>query len=412
MARRRRQKRGGCLKAILICLASIIVICTAALILIYQGIPQRWAGELGKKYNPVPFQANSFREEDVAKKYFYELLTPEEQRTYQEILQGIREYNTEIYVRETNIDVISKVVEYIMYDTPEIFWYDGSSTIMSYEEGLFEEAHAIVKTEYSGTPEEIEIQKQEIEAVVAECLRLAPEAGDYERIKYVYDYIVDTVEYDLEAPNNQNIYSVFVGKRSVCAGYSRAFQYLMERMDIFATYVVGKTNQGREESMLGHAWNLVRCDGEYYYVDVTWGDPLFEVIEGEEGRIIGGTSYDYLLCTGEELFRTHQLREGIIMPEPVATQCNYYRRNNMYYEEVDSELFLTVLHNALAEQSNPVIFKFSNEAVFAEGSAKIVDELIEIAARQHMDRNDLRELYYYHQANEAQYKLVIEWVYE
>ena len=299
-----------------------------------------------------------------------------------------------------------------MYDTPEIFWYDGSSSIATYEEGLFEEAHAIVKTQYSGTPEEIEIQKQEIEAVVAECLRLAPEAGDYERIKYVYDYIVDNVEYDLEAPNNQNIYSVFIGKRSVCAGYARAFQYLMERMDIPATYVVGKTKEGREESRLGHAWNLVQCDGEYYYVDVTWGDPLFEIAEGEEGKIIDGISYDYLLCTGEELFRTHQLGEGIVMPDCVATQCNYYRRNNMYYEEVDGELFLTVLHNALAERSNPVVFKFSDEAVFTEGTAKIVDELIEIAARQYMDTNNLRELYYYHQADEVQYKLVIEWVYE
>ena len=87
--RRRRRKRGGCLTAILVCLTLIVLTGTAAIIMVSQGIPQRLAREFGKKYNPVPFQANSILEEEVAKKYFYELLTQEEQRTYQELLQGI-----------------------------------------------------------------------------------------------------------------------------------------------------------------------------------------------------------------------------------------------------------------------------------------------------------------------------------
>jgi len=417
MSARRKRKGKGCLTAIVIWLIFMTVLGILAAIMLHQGIPQRWAQELGKKHSPIPFQASNISAEEVEKKYFYEMLTESEKVTYQEILQGIREYNTEIYIRETDLESIQKTIRYIMYDTPDIFWYDGSSTLITYEESFFGEAHTIVEVQYSASVEEIERQKQEIEAVVAECLRLAPEGGEYEKIKYVYDYIVDTVEYDLEAPNNQNIYSVFVGKRSVCAGYAKAFQYLMERMDIFATYVVGTTNTGPEESMMGHAWNLVHCDGEYYYVDVTWGDPLFEVTESEMSadearKIMDATSYDYMLCTSEELFRTHQLGEGIIMPECVATINNYYRRNNMHYDEVDEQLFLQVLQNALATRSNPVVFKFSDEAVFMEAKTCIMEELVEIAARNHMSTHDLRELYYYHQVNDNQYKLVIEWVYE
>ena len=38
------------------------------------------------------------------------------------------------------------------------------------------------------------------------------------KIRYVYEYLVNTVDYDENAPDNQNIYSALVGKSSVCAG--------------------------------------------------------------------------------------------------------------------------------------------------------------------------------------------------
>ena len=72
---------------------------------------------------------------------------------------------------------------------------------------------------------------------------------DYQKILYVYEYIVNTVDYDLEAADNQNIYSVFVNRRSVCAGYSKATQYLLERLGVFCTYVTGTTLDGQKPCM-------------------------------------------------------------------------------------------------------------------------------------------------------------------
>ena len=85
------------------------------------------------------------------------------------------------------------------------------------------------------------------------------------------------MDYDESAPDNQNIYSIFVNRQSVCAGYSKATQYLLEQLGVFCTYVTGKTTEGGN-----HAWNLVKCNGDYYYVDTTWGDPVFQQEEGED----------------------------------------------------------------------------------------------------------------------------------
>ena len=118
----------------------------------------------------------------------------------------------------------------------------------------------------------------EITQVAAKWLAgLDADADEYQKILYVYEKIVDEVDYDESAPDNQNIYSIFVNRQSVCAGYSKATQYLLEQLGVFCTYVTGKTTEGGN-----HAWNLVKCNGDYYYVDTTWGDPVFQQEEGED----------------------------------------------------------------------------------------------------------------------------------
>ncbi len=65
-------------------------------------------------------------------------------------------------------------------------------------------------------------RKALIEAAVEPIIGgISAEASDYDKVKYVYVTVIINTDYNLNASDNQNIYSVFVNKSSVCQGYAK-----------------------------------------------------------------------------------------------------------------------------------------------------------------------------------------------
>ena len=202
--------------------------------------------------------------------YTYECLSEEERELYIEI------YNSLVVMQEqelstTDTEQMEKVFQCVLNDHPEIFYVEGY-TFTKYSRG--NKINKIVfQASYTMESAEIEQKKQAIETCAEEILSGIPtDADDYEKIKYIYEYIIQNTEYNVHAENNQNICSVFLDKQSVCQGYAKATQYLLLKAGIKSTLVVGYVDYGE-----GHAWNLVYADGEPYYVDTTWGDASYRM---------------------------------------------------------------------------------------------------------------------------------------
>lgn len=99
--------------------------------------------------------------------------------------------------------------------------------------------------------------------------------NQYNDIVKIHDYLVDNVEYD-ENYNSIGIYSVYgalVKKLAVCEGYAKTFKYLLNSAGIECELIQGTAtnSSGKTES---HAWNAVNLDGNWYFVDATWDDPI------------------------------------------------------------------------------------------------------------------------------------------
>lgn len=362
------------------------------------------------KEREIPYQEVRLEEQAFQNKYYYSQATQEQKVLYQEIVQGIMDGVEEITIHTGDPEAANQVFRYILCDYPEFFWCSGQATATGYGESLSQAAYCVFEPEYIYTGEEKERREQEIEAAAGECLAKAPQdASEYEKIRFIYEYLINTVDYQLDAPDNQNIYSALVNRVSVCAGYARATQYLLEKMGIFCTYVTGTTmdSEGNEGA---HAWNIVRCDGAYYYVDTTWGDPVFQ--QETESMAQREMTYDYLCCTEAEICKTHTIKETVPYPECVSENYNYYRLNGMYYDHFDYDAFMNMIRNDIERGDHCTIFKFSDETVYAQGHDLLVGTMVEEGAQYLAQIYGKDQVWYSYEEDPLLNKIVLYWIYE
>ena len=120
-------------------------------------------------------------------------------------------------------------------------------------------------------------------------------------------------------------------------------------------------------------------DGDYYYVDTTWGDPVFQAEEGGEASILGHISYDYMCCSEEQLLKTHTPDATAALPECTKMDANYYVVNGMYYETYDPSQILESMNQVISEKGNPVVVKFAEEQVYEEARNDILERVVKFS---------------------------------
>ncbi|MDE6088843.1 MAG: hypothetical protein K2G25_10745, partial [Oscillospiraceae bacterium] len=234
------------------------------------------------------------------------------------LYSALSQYQETVQIQqEVDPDELEQAVNQIERTHPEIFWISGYS--MRYNSQSAEISFQIIN-QYS--PDQLRQMADELERTVQEILRtIDPALSDVEKIRKIHDNLVISTEYDLiSAQSSQkdisnSAYGCLVNHRAICQGYAQAFQLLLNRLGMECGICSGIA---RDQS---HAWNYVLLNQKYYWVDVTWDDPVKDA--GENVLPEDWISHSYFLLDDTTLYRTRTFDEDNLF----ITVCNSLEEN-------------------------------------------------------------------------------------
>lgn len=262
-------------------------------------------------------------------------LNANQQYVYDALVKGCKDAKSEIEIDLTgkNIDFnndLPKILSMFYSDTPEYFWYTGGwrASVMSSGSNV----KLTITLTYSMTGSTLTSAKTAYNKKVAELTAGLDGKSDYEKAKILHDRLCDTVTY-VSTNNDQNAYGALVEGKAVCNGYAKAYQHLMKEVGIPTWYIRGVSVNPATNTQIGHAWNLVKLDGKWYYTDVTWDD------QGEN------IFYEYLNITTTKMAEGHAFDpeyQGLV-PQATATAANYYKTENREFSKYDQAKLVELL---------------------------------------------------------------------
>ncbi len=174
-----------------------------------------------------------------------------------------------------------------------------------------------------------------------------------EAVKALHDYLVLELKYD---ENFQEIShspeGVMKNRTAVCDGYARTMRLLLLMSGIDCRIVSGTA--GNQP----HAWNLIKIDGDWYHVDVTWDDPVPDVS--------GKVGYLYFLKNDADMAKTHVWKSDITckankyqvyLYQEVLCE-SYEAMRTVYTKQIDEKEYLTFCYPKNGELTQELILDF------------------------------------------------------
>ena len=307
---------------------------------------------------------------------YYVFLTDTEKQLYKQIYANADKIiETFIPIVDVNVQEVKKVFEAVYNDHPELFWVETS---YSYKYTATNKCVQITLN-FNETASDIDKYKEIFNSTVDKIVNGANKLStDYEKEKYVHDVITSNVEYDKNASMNQSAYSALVNKKSICAGYSRAFQLIMIKLQIPTYYCVGV-------STVNHAWNIVKLDDGYYNVDLTWDNSDI-------------TRYKYFNKTDNDFAITHT-RTGLSLKLPKCNATKYRISNST---TTSNKVVSNVQNNSNTQSNSKEIISSEiiteddtdEDLILEEVETEIIDDDLDIEYSEIENEEDIERVSY------------------
>lgn len=228
---------------------------------------------------------------------YYHMLNSRGQALYKQIYANALSQKKKFapVLPDTNDNEIFSAFCCVLNDHPELFWVD----ISFYTQYDYQGKAIEFDFKFYNNFNDIQYARMRFDKVSNNLIAGAKDLESaYEKELYIHDVIVDKLYYQHNSLD-QSAYSSVAENYTVCAGYARCFQYLMQLLEV-PTY--NCTGWGGRER---HAWNIILLDDGYHNVDVTWDD--------------SGENYDFFNLSDAENKQHRRMDFSVYLPKCVSS---------------------------------------------------------------------------------------------
>ena len=243
--------------------------------------------------------------------YYFDQLNKEQQKAYYAMKEGLLNLQDSFAVPMLSARELSDIYSLIRMDCPEIFY----SVTFSYRYYADSTAVELVP-QYLFSKDKIREHRQAMEARVKKLARHAADLDEKGKELFIHDFIVENVKYDkLKKAYSHEIIGALGNGVAVCEGIAKAVKILCDELKIWCIVALSEANP-EKGIKYRHAWNVIRINGQYYHLDVTFDNTL-----SKEDVV----RYDYVNLSDKQIFRDH---EPVIWKVPACSEGDHF-----YYKE-------------------------------------------------------------------------------
>ena len=246
--------------------------------------------------------------------YYYNHMNKAQQAAYHSILSGVKNLADEFQIPALEGQELYNVFFQMRLDHPEIFW------VSSYKYRYYKDSpNLIFIPEYLFDKKKICEHQKAMTARVEKLIRPAQKLSEWEKEKYVHDFICENIRYDkLKKSYSHEIIGPLGQGVGVCEGIAKAVKVLLDALGVWCVIAICGNNP-EKGIKYRHTWNIVKIGGTYYHLDATFDNTLGKDRETSEIR------YDYFNLDDSQIFRDH---EPLIAPAPHCGDHEHF-----YYKE-------------------------------------------------------------------------------
>lgn len=209
----------------------------------------------------------------------------------------------------------------LCYMHPEVWHYYNNAT--------YDNATKKITINYKNgyTKSTIKQSLNEIESLTRPILNgVRSDWSDVEKALYLHDYICVNYKYDMELYDvrdnaNFHMYELLTEGKGVCQSYAFLYKYLLDRVGIENYFVVTYEDD--------HSWNVVKINGKWHHVDVTYDDPSIALNSQVGVDYYGKAYHNYFLLSESELIKDGK-HDGWFNPLGVTTNCVDYTGGELW----------------------------------------------------------------------------------